>query len=89
MLPKPMTTFPTLFSPRCVYVTVLHVNYTGIPKWNILEGITTGKGKSCGFSSFLCVKMWIQELHLKQLSWPVMFKLCGENLNKDTEELGF
>lgn len=57
-----------------------HVNYTGTPKCGRLEGTTAGKGKIFGFSSFLCVKMWIQELDLK---------LLGREFAEDTEELGF
>lgn len=67
---------------------VSHVNYTGTPKWNVLEGTTAGKGKIFGFSSFLCVKMWIQELDLKH---PLARdgQAMGREFAEDTEELGF
>lgn len=84
-LPKPVNAFPTLLGHIRVYVTVLHVN-----TWEFLSGTSWkgshwGRAKSFDFSSFLCVKMQIHEVDLKQLSWPVVCKLCGENLNKDTE----
>lgn len=83
-----MTTFPTLVSCRCVYVTVSHVNYTGTPKWNVLEGTTAGKGKAFGFSTFLCVKMWIQELDLKH-HLARDGQAMGREFSEDTEEFGF
>lgn len=64
------------------------MNYTGTPKCGRLEGTTAGKGKIFGFSSFLCVKMWIQELDLKH---PLARdgQAMEREFAEDTEELGF
>lgn len=84
--PSPWPHFP-LGLAADVSLWQSHVNHTGTPKWNALEGTTVGKGKVFVFSSFLCVKMWIQELALKHpLSRDE--QAMGREFAEDTEELG-